>query len=73
MNTQEKEFIFKKLEKLSAEIWNVKHLAIILEELIFNDNGNLTTPDIGALAVILKRTACATSKQCEKIKHQLEV
>ena len=72
MKAQEKEFIFKKLEKLSSEIWNVKHLSIILEELILNDNGNLTIPDIGALASILKRTACAMSKQCENIKYQLE-
>lgn len=73
MKAQEKEFISNKLEKLSAEIWNVKHLSIILEELIFNDNGNLTTSNICTLAFILKRTACAVSKQCEKIKHQLEV
>ena len=54
MKAQEKEFIFKKLEKLSSEIWNVKHLSIILEELILNDSSNLTTSNIGTLAFILK-------------------
>ena len=63
MNKKEKEFIAKKLEKIAIEISCVKHLAIILEELIQNDAGNLSKSDVATLSVILTRTAKALEKQ----------
>ncbi len=59
MNKKEKDFIAKKLEKIAIEISCVKHLAIILEELIQNDAGNLSKSDVATLSVILTRTVAA--------------
>ena len=73
MNQKELAFLERKLEKISIEAWNVKHLAIILEELLCNDNGNLSSSDICTLSEILTRTAAALSAQMVKLQQKLGI
>lgn len=70
MNKKEKEFIYRRFEKISIEIWNVKCLARILEALL-DDAGNLTGSDICTLSEILTRTACALSNKAQKFESEL--
>ena len=71
MNKEEKIFIYKKFEKINMEIFRIKCLARVLEELLIGDNENLTRSDISTLSVILARTACALSKQSQKLEVEL--
>ena len=73
MNEKEKAYLCKKIEKISIEAWNVKHLARILEELIKNGNGNLNGSDICTFSEILTRTATALSKQVAKYGAKLGI
>ena len=61
MNTNKTYFVLEKIEKLNVEIWNIKHLLRILNELICNDTGNLTNSDICTLSEIIVRTVNALS------------
>ena len=73
MNQKELAFLERKLEKISIEAWNVKHLAIILQELLCNPNGNLSSSDICTLSEIITRTAAALSAQMSKLQQKLGI
>ncbi len=53
MKTNKTYFVLEKIEKLNVEIWNIKHLLRILNELICNETGNVTNSDICTLSEIL--------------------
>lgn len=72
MNTNKTYFVLEKIEKLNVEIWNIKHLLRILNELICNDTGNLTNSDICTLSEIIVRTVNALSNQSVKLQQKLE-
>ena len=73
MNTEEKDYIFRQLEKISVEISNVNKLCKILYELMVNDNGNLTGSDICTLCYILTRTSVGLLKLNQKFVQKLGV
>ena len=70
MDKKEQQVFYKKFEKICIEIWNVKCLARILEELL-QDSGNLSGAEISTLSVILTRTVTALSKQSNKLEVEL--
>ena len=72
MNTNKTYFVLEKIEKLNVEIWNIKHLLRILNELICNETGNLTNSDICTLSEIIVRTVNALSNQSVKLQQKLE-
>ena len=73
MVKNELEFIKKHLEKISVEIWNVKCLSLILEELLENDNGNLKECEINTLCNILTRNCIALSNKMRKICLKMKI
>ena len=64
-----KKFIEKYMEPISLEVFNIKHLTVIMEEAL--TNGNLTGSDVATLAFILKRTAEDLSEKVREFKSRL--
>lgn len=71
MNKKSTMFLYNRFEKISMEIWYLKSLAKILEEVLLNNNKNLNSSDICTLSEILKRTIFALSNQAEKFEKEL--
>ncbi len=69
MRYKDKKFIEKYMEPISLEVFNVKHLTVIMEEAL--TNGNLTGSDVATLAFILKRTAEDLSEKVREFKSRL--
>ncbi len=72
MNYNKKEYS-DSIQKMAIEASYVKHLARILEELIQNNNGNISKTSIATLAVILTRTASTLSNQINNLSLRIEM
>lgn len=73
MDEKEREMLCKKLNKLGIELWYIKHLGLILNELIENNSGNICSSGICALSDILNRTISGSYKQMDTISRKLGI
>lgn len=73
MDEKEREMLCQKLNKLGIELWYVKHLGLILNELIENNSGNICSSGICALSEILNRTISGSYKQMDTISRKLGI
>ncbi len=67
-----KKYLSESIQNIAIEASNVKHLAKILEELIQNNNGNISAMSIATLAVILSKAACTLSDQLNNLSLRME-
>ena len=73
MDEKEREMLCQKLNKLGIELWYIKHLGLILNELIENNSGNICSSGICALSEILNRTISGSYKQMDTISRKLGI
>ena len=73
MDEKEREMLCQKLNKLGIELWYIKHLGLILNELIENNSGNICPSGICALSEILNRTIAGSCKQMNTISRKLGI
>ena len=63
MLESDKLFIYNKFETINDEIFNIKCLSKILEELLLNKSEHLTYSDIYTLSMILNKMVCDLSNK----------
>ena len=71
MLESDKLFIYNKFETINDEIFNIKCLSKILEELLLNKNDHLTYSDIYTLSMILNKMVCDLSNKSQKYEIEL--
>ncbi len=71
MLESDKLFIYNKFETINDEIFNIKCLSKILEELLLNKSEHLTYSDIYTLSMILNKMVCDLSNKSQKYEIEL--